>query len=182
MGGDVSLPLALVRVGLVLGLLWVVLRLLPRVLGDGTAARRGARARSRRVRTRGRDERVIEVLDRQALTRTASVVVLRIGSTVHAVGVTEQHVDRLVEVPDPRLADQRVTDDAGRTEPQADEAPLVDLSYDDASSPAVQRARELLATAAAPAPTSTSAGIAGDAARLLDALRARTILVKAGRG
>ena len=101
-----SLPMALARVVVVLSLLWVVLRLLPRFVGQRARNGNGSRGRNRNKQA----ERTIEILDRQTLTKTASVFVLRIGSTVHAVGVTEQHVDRLVEIPDERSIDLR--DDA----------------------------------------------------------------------
>jgi flagellar biogenesis protein FliO len=140
-----SLPMALARVVVVLGLLWVVLRLLPRFVGQRAGSGSRNRSRSRNKQT----ERTIEILDRQTLTKTASVFVLRIGSTVHAVGVTEQHVDRLVEISDECVIDLRdeVLDTDVASRPVApSQAPRSDRGQ------ALDIARSLLA-ATEPTPT-----------------------------
>lgn len=69
---------------LVLGVLWGVTRLL-------------------RGRTQGRVPGVLEVVSRQALGRTASVTVVRVGDRALVLGVTESHVTLLgdTELPEP---------------------------------------------------------------------------------
>ena len=72
---------------LVLGLLWGITRLL-------------------RGRTQGRVPGVVEVVSRQALGRTASVTVVRVGARALVLGVTESHVTLLgdTELPAPAVA------------------------------------------------------------------------------
>jgi flagellar protein FliO/FliZ len=63
---------------IVLGLMWLLTRLVRRPLG-------------------GRSAGVMAVLARQPLTRGASVAVVRVGRQAYVLGVTDQHVTLLAE-------------------------------------------------------------------------------------
>lgn len=76
---------AVVKVALVFGLLYVTLRVVARINGGRAGAFRGA-------------GRTVEVLARSPLSRTAAVVVARIGDRCLALGVTDHSVNVLGEV------------------------------------------------------------------------------------
>lgn len=83
--GDFSILGALVKVVLVFGLLYVTLRMVGRLHGGRSGGLRAG-------------PRAVEVLARSPLSRTASVVVARIGDRCLALGVTDHSVSVLREV------------------------------------------------------------------------------------
>lgn len=75
-----------------LGLLWIVLRIIRRVSGRSHG---GGAARS------ARNTCTIELLNRRAIGRTASVAAVRVGSKMYVLGITDQRIDKLDECPAP---------------------------------------------------------------------------------
>lgn len=92
--GDASLLQALLRVVLVFALLAATLHVVGRITG-----RRPARGGLVLRRGSVRERRTVEVIDRQSLGRTASLALVRIGDRHVALGVTDQRVSLLAEVP-----------------------------------------------------------------------------------
>jgi flagellar protein FliO/FliZ len=88
---DPSLVAALVRVVIVFGLLFAVLRVIGRVTG------RTPRGRSK-VGRGHRGGRVVEILDRQSVGREATIAVVRIDGRRLAIGITEHQVQVLTEL------------------------------------------------------------------------------------
>lgn len=124
---DVSLVQALLRVVLVFALLAVTLHVVGRMTGrrpgrGGVVLRRGSM----------RERRAVEVIDRQSLGRTASLALVRIGDRHVALGVTDQRVSLLAEVPHLDSADRPSATASFRSSPAGLAAargrPVVDLS------------------------------------------------------
>ena len=91
---NASLGVALARVVIVLGLLWVVLRIIRRVSGrsNGGGASRSAK-----------NTCTIELLNRRAIGRTASVAAVRVGAKMYVLGITDQRIEKLDECEAPEL-------------------------------------------------------------------------------
>jgi flagellar biogenesis protein FliO len=88
------LGVALARVVIVLGLLWVVLRIIRRVSGrsNGGGASRSAK-----------NTCTIELLNRRAIGRTASVAAVRVGAKMYVLGITDQRIEKLDECEAPEF-------------------------------------------------------------------------------
>ena len=71
-----------------LALLWIVMRIIRRVSGrsPGAGASRGAR-----------NSCSIELLNRRAIGRTASVAAVRVGTKMYVLGITDQRIEKLDE-------------------------------------------------------------------------------------
>lgn len=82
---------SLLKVGAVLALLVISLRLLARQQGRGSGTRAGSR---------GRPEALIEVLEQSRLGRTANVAAVRVGDRILLLGTTEGSVETLADVTD----------------------------------------------------------------------------------
>lgn len=74
----------------------------------------------------GREGAAVQVLHRQALSRSASVAVLTVGSRVLVLGTTDQHVQLLTELdPDELVVEPTLTDlDAAASSPPAGQRSL----------------------------------------------------------
>jgi flagellar biogenesis protein FliO len=91
---NASLGVALARVVIVLGLLWVVMRVIRRVSGRSRAG--GATRSARRTCT-------IELLNRRAVGRSASVAAVRVGTKMYVLGITDQRIEKLDECDAPEF-------------------------------------------------------------------------------
>jgi flagellar biogenesis protein FliO len=91
---NASLGVALARVAIVLGLLWIVMRIIRRVSGRSRGG--GASRSARNICT-------IELLNRRAIGRTASVAAVRVGAKMYVLGITDQRIDKLDECDAPDL-------------------------------------------------------------------------------
>jgi flagellar biogenesis protein FliO len=90
---NASLGVALARVVIVLGLLWIVLRVIRRASGRSRAS---ATRSARRTCT-------IELLNRRAIGRSASVAAVRVGTKMYVLGVTDQRIEKLDECDAPEF-------------------------------------------------------------------------------
>jgi flagellar biogenesis protein FliO len=91
---DPTLATTLLRVAIVFVLLIATMRVMARLTG---------RRRHGRVATRRRaSSRPIEVVDRQALNRSASVAIVDIDGRRVALGITDQNVRLLIDLSSPR--------------------------------------------------------------------------------
>lgn len=91
---NASLGVSLARVVIVLGLLWAVMRVIRRVSGRSRGG--GATRSSRRTCT-------IELLNRRAVGRTASVAAVRVGAKMYVLGITDQRIEKLDECDAPEF-------------------------------------------------------------------------------
>ena len=91
---NASLGVSLARVVIVLGLLWGVMRVIRRVSGRSRGG--GATRNSRRTCT-------IELLNRRAVGRTASVAAVRVGAKMYVLGITDQRIEKLDECDAPEF-------------------------------------------------------------------------------
>lgn len=91
---NASLGVALARVVIVLGLLWIVMRIIRRVSGRSSGG--GGSRSARNICT-------IEVLNRRAVGRTASVAAVRVGAKMYVLGITDQRIEKLDECDAPEL-------------------------------------------------------------------------------
>lgn len=91
---NASLGFALARVVIVLGLLWIVMRVIRRVSGRSG----GARATRSAQRTC-----TIELLSRRAVGRSASVAAVRVGAKMYVLGITDQRIEKLDECDAPEF-------------------------------------------------------------------------------
>ncbi len=110
----VGFLVTLIKAGLVFGLLALTIRMLRRY--DQRAARAGSTSRPRRAGrgSKRRTERLLDVVERAPLNRSASVVLVRVRDQHWVLGVTEQQVSMLLEVdlPDePETIDLRAEHD-----------------------------------------------------------------------
>jgi len=78
--------MALVRVVIVLGLLWLVMRIIRRVSG---------RANGGGVSRTAKSTLSIELINRRAIGRSASVAAVRVGSKMYVLGITDQNIEKL---------------------------------------------------------------------------------------
>lgn len=86
------------KAGIVFGLLALTIKLLRRYdRRVGTGPRRSAPGRAGRG-LRRRDRRVLDVVERTGLSRTASMVLVRVQDQHWVLGVTDQQVTMLLEV------------------------------------------------------------------------------------
>ena len=85
---NASLGVALARVAIVLGLLWLFMRIVRRVSGrSGTGGiSRGAKGMCS-----------IELLNRKAIGRSASVAAVRVGTKMYVLGITDQRIEKIDE-------------------------------------------------------------------------------------
>jgi flagellar biogenesis protein FliO len=85
---NASLGVALARVVIVLALLWLVMRIIRRVSG---------RSGSGGVSRSAKGMCSIELLNRRAIGRSASVAAVRVGTKMYVLGITEQRIEKLDE-------------------------------------------------------------------------------------
>ena len=78
--------MALVRVVIVLGLLWLVMRIIRRVSG---------RAHGGGVSRTAKSTLSIELINRRAIGRSASVAAVRVGTKMYVLGITDQNIEKL---------------------------------------------------------------------------------------
>ncbi|MCC6437252.1 MAG: flagellar biosynthetic protein FliO [Acidimicrobiales bacterium] len=101
----VGILVTLGKAGIVFGLLAVTVKLLRRYdRRVGTGPRRPGPARGGRGHRR-RDRRVLDVVERTTLSRTASMILVRVQDQHWVLGVTDQQVTMLLEVDLPEEAD-----------------------------------------------------------------------------
>jgi flagellar biogenesis protein FliO len=95
---DPSLTTTLVRVVIVFVLLIATMRVMARLTGRGRG-RSSARGRAGHARSRRRHAtRPIEILDRQALNRSATIAIVDVEGRRLALGITDQNVRLLVDL------------------------------------------------------------------------------------
>ena len=120
--GGISIVGALIKVAVVFALLWVTLKLVARVHrnsgGTGITVRKPASAGGGRV-TRPA-HRLVEIMGRSQLGRNTSIVLVRVGDSCLALGVSEQQVNLLYEV------------DLDLDTPNDDDVVVLDTNTDDA--------------------------------------------------
>jgi flagellar biogenesis protein FliO len=93
---DPSLTSTLLRVAVVFVLLIATMRVMTRLTGR----RNRGRGRARAVPRRRGDARPIEVIDRQGLSRNATVAIVEIEGRRLALGITDQNVRLLADLTD----------------------------------------------------------------------------------
>jgi len=91
---NASLGVALARVVIVLGLLWIVMRIIKRVSG---------RSRGGGVSRTTKSLCSIELLNRRAVGRSASVAAVRVGTKMYVLGITDQRIEKLDECDAPEF-------------------------------------------------------------------------------
>jgi len=96
---NASLGVALARVVIVLGLLWIVMRIIRRVSG---------RSRGGTVSRSAKNMCTIELLNRKAVGRTASVAAVRVGTKMYVLGITDQRIEKLDECDAPEFDLERI--------------------------------------------------------------------------
>ena len=100
---DPSMTTTLLRVAIVFVLLFATMRVMARLTGN----RRGSRGRARAkgsARRRHSASRPIELIDRQSLSRNATIAIVDVDGRRIAIGITEQNVRLLVDLSTARHA------------------------------------------------------------------------------
>jgi hypothetical protein len=96
---DPSLTSTLLRVVIVFVLLFATMRVMARLTGSRRAGRGRARGKGRAApRRRHTAARPIELVDRQAINRNATIAIVEVDGRRIAVGITEQNVRLLVDL------------------------------------------------------------------------------------